>query len=232
MSRQRIAAVQPMSMICHGQTIDNCVDVLLFLRRHEEHRGHRGGHLRAGRRLPPEPPPPGAPLREGARGSAATPTRCSFDGPTASVPLDTGFLVHNDRTYPNLVRLFARAGRRDARLGHVVRGVVPADRPRVQQPRRQRLLRAAAEPGQPVAPLAAARDRALQSGSAGAARGRRTRNARRSATSSSRAASARRSRIAICFRWRRRSGRRRSTRSDRFPRSRSSASSTTTGCSR
>jgi predicted NAD/FAD-binding protein len=22
------------------------------------------------------------------------------------VPLDTGFLVHNDRTYPNLVRLF------------------------------------------------------------------------------------------------------------------------------
>ena len=26
--------------------------------------------------------------------------------PTGSVPLDTGFLVHNDRTYPNLVRLF------------------------------------------------------------------------------------------------------------------------------
>ena len=27
--------------------------------------------------------------------------------PAGSVPLDTGFLVHNDRTYPNLVRLFA-----------------------------------------------------------------------------------------------------------------------------
>ena len=27
-----------------------------------------------------------------------------------SVPLDTGFLVHNDRTYPNLVRLFGELG--------------------------------------------------------------------------------------------------------------------------
>ena len=26
------------------------------------------------------------------------------------VPLDTGFLVHNDRTYPNLVRLFREIG--------------------------------------------------------------------------------------------------------------------------
>ena len=30
--------------------------------------------------------------------------------PTGSVPLDTGFLVHNDRTYPNLVRLFRELG--------------------------------------------------------------------------------------------------------------------------
>ena len=34
--------------------------------------------------------------------------------PDGGVALDTGFLVHNDRTYPNLVRLFARAGRGDA----------------------------------------------------------------------------------------------------------------------
>ena len=30
--------------------------------------------------------------------------------PHGSVPLDTGFLVHNDRTYPNLVRLFGELG--------------------------------------------------------------------------------------------------------------------------
>ncbi|MCC7241894.1 MAG: FAD-dependent oxidoreductase [Acidobacteria bacterium] len=32
------------------------------------------------------------------------------DGPDGTVPLDTGFLVHNDRTYPNLVRLFGDLG--------------------------------------------------------------------------------------------------------------------------
>src|SRR3954449_10888088 len=30
--------------------------------------------------------------------------------PHGCAPLDTGFLVHNDRTYPNLVRLFAELG--------------------------------------------------------------------------------------------------------------------------
>ena len=33
-----------------------------------------------------------------------------IDDPTGTVALDTGFLVHNDRTYPNLVRLFGELG--------------------------------------------------------------------------------------------------------------------------
>jgi predicted NAD/FAD-binding protein len=33
-----------------------------------------------------------------------------IDGPEGGIPLDTGFLVHNDRTYPNLVRLFKELG--------------------------------------------------------------------------------------------------------------------------
>jgi predicted NAD/FAD-binding protein len=32
------------------------------------------------------------------------------DAPGGAVPLDTGFLVHNERTYPNLIRLFAEIG--------------------------------------------------------------------------------------------------------------------------
>jgi predicted NAD/FAD-binding protein len=32
------------------------------------------------------------------------------EGPKGTVALDTGFLVHNDRTYPNLVRLFTELG--------------------------------------------------------------------------------------------------------------------------
>ena len=31
-------------------------------------------------------------------------------GASGTTPLDTGFLVHNDRTYPNLVRLFGELG--------------------------------------------------------------------------------------------------------------------------
>jgi predicted NAD/FAD-binding protein len=32
------------------------------------------------------------------------------DAPGGPLRLDTGFLVHNDRTYPNLVRLFGQLG--------------------------------------------------------------------------------------------------------------------------
>src|SRR6476620_11187989 len=44
--------------------------------------------------------------------------------PHGSVPLDTGFLVHNDRTYPNLVRLFGELGvaTRDSEMPFAVSG--------------------------------------------------------------------------------------------------------------
>ena len=90
--------------------LDTSAVVLVFLRHHEDHRGHRRGYLRPGGRLSPEPPAPGAPLRTGAASRAATPTRCVVEARRGTVPLDTGFLVHNDRTYPNLVRLFGELG--------------------------------------------------------------------------------------------------------------------------
>ncbi len=45
-----------------------------------------------------------------------------IDGPDGAVPLDTGFLVHNDRTYPNLVRLFGelRVATRDSDMSFAV----------------------------------------------------------------------------------------------------------------
>lgn len=34
----------------------------------------------------------------------------TVDSSRGPLPIDTGFMVHNDRTYPNLVRLFAELG--------------------------------------------------------------------------------------------------------------------------
>ena len=94
--------------------------------------------------------------------------------------LDTGFLVHNERNYPLLGRLFARARRRDARVGYVVLGQLRRLRARVLGPA---AVRAAAERRQPDVPRAAVGDRPL------AADGARRRTSRsRSASTSTRTA--------------------------------------------
>ena len=41
---------------------------------------------------------------------AGTPIRTRYRPAAASSPIDTGFIVHNDRTYPNLVKLFRKLG--------------------------------------------------------------------------------------------------------------------------
>ncbi len=74
--------------------------------------------------------------------------------------LDTGFLVHNERNYPLLTRLFRELGRRDAGVGDVVLGLVPGcgleysgRRPFAQRsPRRRPALPPPALGDRPLAP--------------------------------------------------------------------------------
>ena len=47
-------------------------------------------------------------------------------GAHGEVGLDTGFIVHNERTYPHLLRLFRRAGRRNPGKRHVLRRALRA----------------------------------------------------------------------------------------------------------
>ena len=178
------------SIICHGQRLDITRTVLLLVRAHEEHRGHRRRHLRPGRCLSPEPATPGAALRKGGASGRSHQYGPASPRPHGSVAARYR-LPGAQRPHLSEPGAAVRGARRGhPRLGHVVCRVVPADRPRVQQPRRQRVLRAAAEPGQ-------ARRTSPCSGRSCASIGkrrrcsmRRKRSARRWETFSSRAVSA------------------------------------------
>ena len=163
-------------------------------------------------------------------GHADTHEVVTSDGRVLGV--DTGFIVHNRRTYPTLLRLFAELGVADAGVGHEHVDLVRRLRARVR--RRPRLVRPAAvvERGR--------RGRATCGCSASVRRFHREAQALldsgddevTAATSSSRSAGSRRtSRRTSSPRWSRRSGRRRRPARATTRRATCSRSWTTTACS-
>ena len=98
-----------MSMFCHGQMIDNLAGYWYFWNRMKSIAIVGGGisGLAAAALLSRRHR---VHLFERERRLGGHTHTVLIDGPDGPVPLDTGFLVHNDRTYPNLVRLFAELG--------------------------------------------------------------------------------------------------------------------------
>jgi predicted NAD/FAD-binding protein len=153
------------------------------------------------------------------------------EGANGAVALDTGFLVYNDRTYPNLVRLFGELGvaTRDSDMSFAVscrrsgleyssRGANGffAQRRNLVRPSHLALLGEIVRFNREAPALLTAPDAERQT------LGDFLESRRFGEGFTHR----------YLFPWRRRFGRRHSTRSDRFPRSRSFASSTTMDCSR
>ena len=172
-------------------------------------------------------------VRGRRRASAATRTPSTSRSTGTTFPVDTGFLVFNDRTYPQLIALFDELG--VASVASEMSFSVPR-RPRParmggHQPRdrcsRSRATRCARRSGgcSPTSCASTARPRALLDGDA-------PWSITLGEFLDARALSARRSATGTCCRWRRRSGRRRDATSSTFRCRRSCASATTTACCR
>ena len=76
----------------------------------DEDRDRRNRRLRAGGRPPAAPRARDRRLRGGRRGSAATPTRSRSRTGDGTHWIDTGFIVFNDRNYPNFEALLDELG--------------------------------------------------------------------------------------------------------------------------
>ncbi len=67
---------------------------------------HRRRSVRPDRRPRARAPPTTSPSSRATRGSAATRTPTTSAGRDGSLRIDSGFIVHNEKTYPHLLRLF------------------------------------------------------------------------------------------------------------------------------
>ena len=81
-----------------------------ILNAHEEHRGHRSGRFRLAAAYLLSRRHRVQLFEKEHRLGGHTNTVLVASTPAGEVAVDTGFLVHNDRTYPNLVRSFAELG--------------------------------------------------------------------------------------------------------------------------
>ena len=218
-SGQRIAPMACCQSFVMDKYLTSRRTVLLLLRAHEEHRGHRRGHLRPGRRLSPEPATPGAALRKG--GASRRPHQYGPDSPprtaasrsipaswcTTTAPIRTWCGCSGSSAWPPATRT-CRSRCRAGGPASSTAAAAPTGSSRSGGTWSSR--RTSPCSGRSCASIGKRRRCSM----------RRTRSARRWETFSSRAVSASRSRTAICCPWRRPSGRPRSTRSDRFRRSR------------